>query len=935
MLDINKYLEDQKRLSDKRNKKCETTKEKSESPIILTVSTTSNSVVPNEEPSTSFECNSSGSEYCPSEGELEEDIDKPSSSKCSFNRKQTKVKKYVDDANIDTYKARVQEWKASFMSSPSKDADCSNVSKYIREKGDFHEIDEGFALPHFIWKKLYKYQKTGVKWLWELHQMDTGGLLGDEMGLGKTVQMIAFLAAIGFSGRSIWGGLGPCIIVAPATVLHQWVMHFHEWWPPVRVAVLHQSGSFTGSPSDFIREIHVTNGVLITTYAGIAKHFPSMENYNWHYLILDEGHKIRNADTQISKAVRRIKTSHRIVMTGSPLQNNLQELWSLFDFMSPGLLGSLPAFMEHFSIPITQGGYSNATSYQESLALSLAIALKDTITPYMLRRTKDDVIDHIKLPEKSEQVLFCSLTDEQKDLYKSFLSGHTVRSILDKESRIGDPMRARILVGLTTLRKICNHPDLYIYEIGDDIPEESELVKQSFGFWRRAGKMIVINSLLRIWKKQGHRVLIFTQSRAMLCILEQFLEQHEYKYLRMDGATSIGSRQPLIKLFNSDDSYLVFLSTTRVGGLGVNLTGADRVIIYDPDWNPATDSQAKERAWRIGQLRNVTVYRLLSAGTIEEKIYQRQVFKQLLSNKVLLDPNQKNYLKTSNLQGLFCLEEPDKSGSTETANIFKHTKVEPDKKTKNDKALLNGAVSFSSVKMAAMKRLAQEISKKISNNNSTKKNEDKETTEDPRERYKRKLQLPPPPPEEPPTNLINEKETNLDFAAALSEVDIVNMCSKPKYKSPCNIFDTNEDAAEENEEIPKICDNISISDVNIETVNNQQDSESSKIKQRKRKHKNKSKVSNIKHKKNRLDYDKSRKSEKTKSKDSAESQKVQDNYVLEKLFAKSGVQSALQHDKVVGLAEREERHNLKTETQQRAMYALKALRRSRVKHWRW
>lgn len=918
MLDINKYLEDQKKLSENRKKVHSI--DQNEGFKTLTKNTEVCEPV-NDLESLKNLChdNSSGSEYFPSDGEIEFNSEIPSSSKHSC-RKSIKIKKFIDDGQKEIFEARVKEWKINFFSKIDETVDNSNVFKYIKEKKDFYEIDERFNLPKFIWKKLYKYQKTGVKWLWELHQMDTGGLLGDEMGLGKTVQIIAFLAAIDFSGRSSWNGLGPCLIIAPATVIHQWVMHFHEWWPFARVAVLHQSGTFVGSADELIREMFRCHGILITTYAGIVKHSQAIEVHNWHYVILDEGHKIRNSDTQISRVVRKIKTPHRIVITGSPLQNNLQELWSLFDFMSPGLLGSLPAFMEHFAVPITQGGYANATSFQESLALSLATALKDTITPYLLRRTKADVMDYLKLPEKSEQVLFCSFTEEQKDLYKCFLNSHMIRSILDKESRIGDPMRARILVALTTLRKICNHPDLYIYEINEETPEESELRKRAFGSWRRAGKMIVINSLLKIWKKQGHRVLIFTQSRAMLCILEQFLEDNEYKYLRMDGTTSIGSRLPLIKMFNTDDSYLVFLSTTRVGGLGVNLTGADRVIIYDPDWNPATDSQAKERAWRIGQSRNVTVYRLLSAGSIEEKIYQRQIFKQLLSNKVLLDPNQKNFLKTSTLQGLFSLEEPDKAGSTETTNIFKHTKVDFDKKsTSVDKSLLlSGGVSFSDSKMDAMKKLAQEISKKISM-----LNENKEVAEDPRERYKKKLQPPPPPiPEKDPVNMINDLETNTDFATALSEVDIVNLYSKPSssYDKKENVFVKSE------------VSEIVFVDDESDRKNTESDAKTHVKKKRKRKDK-----SLKTHSSNNNDIKRHKSSKNTSPNsvvDKSEDQD-QDNYVLQKLFAKSGVQSALQHDKVVGLAEREERHRLKTETQQRAIHALKALRKSRVKNWRW
>lgn len=227
---------------------------------------------------------------------------------------------------------------------------------------------------------------------------------------------------------------------------------------------------------------------------------------------------------------------------------------------------------------------------------------------------KADVQTHVNLPDKSEQVLFCRLTDEQRQYYKAYLDTPEVDRILQG--------RAQVFIGLINLRKICNHPDLFSggVKLFSGETEDSVRVEDRYGYWGKSGKMIVVETLLKIWKKQEHRVLIFTQSRQMLCILEAFIKREGYTYLKLDGATSIGGRQPLIDKFNQDTSYFAMLLTTRVGGLGVNLTGANRVLIYDPDWNPATDMQARERAWRIGQTQAVTVYRLITAGTIEEKV---------------------------------------------------------------------------------------------------------------------------------------------------------------------------------------------------------------------------------------------------------------------------------------------------------------------------
>ncbi|XP_008946498.1 PREDICTED: DNA excision repair protein ERCC-6-like, partial [Merops nubicus] len=483
------------------------------------------------------------------------------------------------------------------------------------------EFDEGFKVPGFLFKKLFKYQQTGVRWLWELHCQQAGGILGDEMGLGKTIQIIAFLAGLSYSKIRTRGsnyryqGLGPTLIVCPTTVMHQWVKEFHTWWPPFRVAILHETGSYTNKKVKLIHEIASCHGVLITSYSYIRLMQDNIHSYDWHYVILDEGHKIRNPNAAVTLACKQFRTPHRIILSGSPMQNNLKELWSLFDFVFPGKLGTLPVFMEQFSVPITMGGYSNASPVQVKTAYKCACVLRDTINPYLLRRMKADVKMSLSLPDKNEQVLFCRLTDEQRRVYQNFIDSKEVYQILN-----GD---MQIFSGLVALRKICNHPDLFSGgpRILKGVPDAEVEETDQFGYWKRSGKMIVVESLLKIWHKQGHRVLFFTQSRQMLQILEVFVRDRNYSYLRMDGTTTIASRQPLITRFNEDKSIFIFLLTTRVGGIGVNLTGADRVIIYDPDWNPSTDTQARERAWRIGQKKQVTVYRLLTAGTIEEKIY--------------------------------------------------------------------------------------------------------------------------------------------------------------------------------------------------------------------------------------------------------------------------------------------------------------------------
>ncbi|XP_009958078.1 PREDICTED: DNA excision repair protein ERCC-6-like [Leptosomus discolor] len=591
----------------------------------------------------------------------------PSSEEEEHTLVKRKVKRWRDDGDEDCYKQRLRTWQKERL----KDKE-HRTAEELSEESDT-EFEEGFKVPGFLFKKLFKYQQTGVRWLWELHCQQAGGILGDEMGLGKTIQIIAFLAGLSYSKIRTRGsnyryqGLGPTVIVCPATVMHQWVKEFHTWWPPFRVAILHETGSYTSKKVKLIHEIASCHGILITSYSYIRLMQDSIHSYDWHYVILDEGHKIRNPNAAVTLACKQFRTPHRIILSGSPMQNNLKELWSLFDFVFPGKLGTLPVFMEQFSVPITMGGYSNASPVQVKTAYKCACVLRDTINPYLLRRMKADVKMSLSLPDKNEQVLFCRLTDEQRQVYQNFINSKEVYQILN-----GD---MQIFSGLVALRKICNHPDLFSGgpRILKGVPDAEVEEADQFGYWKRSGKMIVVESLLKIWHKQGHRVLVFTQSRQMLQILEVFVRDRNYSYLRMDGTTTIASRQPLITRYNEDKSIFIFLLTTRVGGIGVNLTGADRVIIYDPDWNPSTDTQARERAWRIGQKKQVTVYRLLTAGTIEEKIYHRQIFKQFLTNRVLKDPKQRRFFKSNDLYELFALSSPDVSQGTETSAIFAGT----------------------------------------------------------------------------------------------------------------------------------------------------------------------------------------------------------------------------------------------------------------------
>lgn len=348
-----------------------------------------------------------------------------------------KVVRCRDDGDEDYYKQRLRRWNSLRLRDKEKRLKVEDDS----EESDA-EFDEGFKVPGFLFKRLFKYQQTGVRWLWELHCQQAGGILGDEMGLGKTIQIIAFLAGLSYSKIRTRGsnyrfeGLGPTLIVCPATVMHQWVKEFHTWWPPFRVAILHETGSCSYRKEKLIRDIAHCHGILITSYSYVRLMQDDISRHNWHYVILDEGHKIRNPNAAITLACKQFRTPHRIILSGSPMQNNLRELWSLFDFVFPGKLGTLPVFMEQFSVPITMGGYANASPVQVKTAYKCACVLRDTINPYLLRRMKSDVKMSLSLPDKNEQVLFCRLTDEQHKVYQSFIDSKEVYKMLNGEMQV-------------------------------------------------------------------------------------------------------------------------------------------------------------------------------------------------------------------------------------------------------------------------------------------------------------------------------------------------------------------------------------------------------------------------------------------------------------------------------------------------------------------
>lgn len=613
---------------------------------------------------------------------------------------------HYDDGDERLYQTRLFNWaRRRYMlrhrASGTHIEEMDDIDEFTNRYPDFDPEEEShlpsrhgevalsgaLKVPCEIYDSLFQYQRTCLTWLWELHSQEVGGIIGDEMGLGKTVQIAAYLSALHYSRLMV----KPALVVCPATVMKQWVKEFRRWWPPFRCVVLHSSGSGAGSISNgtsrtgrddydsdeyddgslprnkaykndgnwadqAVNRVFEKGHILVTTYSGLRTYRSQLLHREWSYVVLDEGHKIRNPDADITLTCKQLKTPHRIILSGTPIQNNLTELWSLFDFVFPGRLGTLPVFQTEFAVPINLGGYANASNIQVQMAYKCACVLRDLINPYLLRRMKVDVAK--QLPMKREQVLFCRLTDLQRKVYQEFLKSKDMQSIFEG--------RRQVLYGIDILRKICNHPDLLYLKSPQKIDD--------FGDYTKSGKMVVVKALLELWYKQGHKVLLFTQTRQVQDIMERFIRTLDYQYYRMDGSTPIKNRMALVDDFNNRPNVFLFILTTKVGGLGVNLTGANRVIIFDPDWNPSTDLQARERAWRLGQKKDVTIYRLMTSGTIEEKIYHRQIFKQFLTNKILKDPKQRRFFKMNDLRDLFTLGGED-ADTTETGDLFAGSEI--------------------------------------------------------------------------------------------------------------------------------------------------------------------------------------------------------------------------------------------------------------------
>lgn len=456
---------------------------------------------------------------------------------------------------------------------------------------------ETIDLPLSMDKTLRKYQKEGVHWMHFLRKYRFAGILADDMGLGKTIQTLTLLEMNRADSK-------PSIVVCPKTLLFNWEQETEKFFPQIKTLIIE------GTPKERAEKIKHINeyDFIITSYPSIKKDFPTYEKLGlqFHYCFIDEAQFMKNHKTQNAQVVKKIPADYRLALTGTPLENNVSEIWSIFDFLMPGFLGNYATFVKKFQTPIMKNNDSRALE-----------ELRKKVSCFMLRRTKEKVLK--ELPPKIEQTLARELEEAQNVLYQEILANVKSNIFQSVQQKGFAKSHIHILAGLTKLRQVCNHPALLLKD-------------KNFEQYESA-KLKMFEELIDEIISSDRKVLVFSQFTNMLDILQKVLEKKQVSHLYLSGKTK--NRKELVDMFNNDITKKVFLISLKAGGTGLNLTSADNVIIFDPWWNTSVENQAVDRAHRMGQTKSVNVYRLVTKGTIEEKILKLQEKKQFLFDNLV------------------------------------------------------------------------------------------------------------------------------------------------------------------------------------------------------------------------------------------------------------------------------------------------------------
>lgn len=473
--------------------------------------------------------------------------------------------------------------------------------------------------------KLRHYQQDGLNWLATLHSLQLGACLADDMGLGKTVQLLAFLNIL-YSDTKAEGGKKPSLLVIPASLIGNWISEIEAFFPSLIYFVAHPDFHKPAKVPELTPQQLETHHLVITTYS-LTQRYQWIQDYSWNYIILDEAQAIKNPGTKQTKTIKKLSAINRIVMTGTPVENRLSDLWSLFDFLNPGLLGNAKEFSS-----FTKGLANNPDGYA---------SLRKVVSPFILRRLKTDKTIISDLPDKVEMKSWATITKKQTVLY-----GSLVEELRDAiENAEGITRKGLVLSALMKFKQLCNHPAQYL---GQELFREEE-----------SGKFQRLREICETIYDKRERVLVFTQFKEMTEPLSRFLATiFGREGLVLHGSVAVGKRKELVAKFQGHEYVPFFVLSLKAGGVGLNLTAANHVIHFDRWWNPAVENQATDRAFRIGQKKNVMVHKFLTKGTVEEKIDEMLSVKAKLANEVVVSTGENWITEMSNaeLLDLFTLK---------------------------------------------------------------------------------------------------------------------------------------------------------------------------------------------------------------------------------------------------------------------------------------
>ncbi|XP_008564665.1 PREDICTED: DNA repair and recombination protein RAD54-like [Galeopterus variegatus] len=544
------------------------------------------------------------------------------------------------------------------------------LSAHDQLKLDKEKLPVHVVVDPILSKILRPHQREGVKFLWECVTSrripgSHGCIMADEMGLGKTLQCITLMWTLLRQSPECKPEIDKAVVVSPSSLVKNWYNEVGKWLGG-RIQPLAIDG---GSKDEIDQKLEgfmnqrgarVPSPILIISYETFRLHVGVLQKGSVGLVICDEGHRLKNSENQTYQALDSLNTSRRVLISGTPIQNDLLEYFSLVHFVNSGILGTAHEFKKHFELPILKGRDAAASEADRQLGEERLRELTSIVNRCLIRRTSDILSKY--LPVKIEQVVCCRLTPLQTELYKRFL-----RQAKPAEELREGKMSVSSLSSITSLKKLCNHPAL-IYDkcVEEDDGFEGALDIFPPGYSTKAlepqlsGKMLVLDYILAVTRsRSSDKVVLVSNYTQTLDLFEKLCRARRYLYVRLDGTMSIKKRAKVVERFNSPSSPdFVFMLSSKAGGCGLNLIGANRLVMFDPDWNPANDEQAMARVWRDGQKKTCYIYRLLSAGTIEEKIFQRQSHKKALSSCVVDEEQHvERHFSLGELKELFTLDE--------------------------------------------------------------------------------------------------------------------------------------------------------------------------------------------------------------------------------------------------------------------------------------